>query len=80
MHISGEPFYAETLEYVRSLKEAGVTAHADVYHTNIHAFDMLYPGMEVSRDAIRAFERQFEYALENYFAPQARKITGVSHD
>jgi hypothetical protein len=35
---------------------------------------MLYPEMEVSRDAIRAFEQQFEYALENYFAPQARKI------
>ncbi len=69
----GEPFYAETLEYVRRLKEAGVTAHADVYHTNIHAFDMLYPEMEESQAAIQAFEQQFEYALENYFAPQKER-------
>lgn len=69
----GEPFYAETLEYVRRLKEAGVTAHADVYHTNIHAFDMLYPDREESKAAIQAFDHQFEYALENYFAPQKER-------
>jgi hypothetical protein len=59
---------------VRKIRIGNISAHADVYHTNIHAFDMLYPEMEVSRDAIRAFDKQFEYALENYFAPQARKI------
>jgi hypothetical protein len=55
---------------VRKIRIGNISAHVDVYHTNIHAFDMLYPEMEVSRDAIRAFEQQFEYALENYFAPQ----------
>lgn len=67
---SGEPFYAETLDYVKRLKEAGVEAAVDVYDTNIHAFDMLYPEMEQSRAAIAKFEEQFEYALENYFAEQ----------
>lgn len=53
----GEPFYAETLQYVAALRAAGVPAAADVYHTNVHAFDMLYPQQETSRRAIAAFER-----------------------
>ncbi len=59
----GEPFYCETLEYVENLRRAGVEASADVYKTDIHAFDMLYPELPVSREAIAAFERQFESAL-----------------
>ena len=36
-----EPFYAETLAYVRNLREAGVEARADVFRGNIHGFDTL---------------------------------------
>ncbi|MCR5689035.1 MAG: alpha/beta hydrolase [Clostridiales bacterium] len=68
----GEPFYAETLEYVRKLKEAGVPAEADVYHTDIHAFDMLFPKKSISREAARRFEERFEYALEHYLSAQDR--------
>ena len=64
----GEPFYCETLEYVNQLRKAGVTAAVDVYHTNVHAFDMMNPDEENSRKAITAFDEQFEYALRNYFA------------
>ena len=49
----GEPFYAETLQYVANLKAAGVKADADVYPTNIHAFDMLYPEQEIARQACK---------------------------
>ena len=66
----GEPFYAETLEYVRRLREACVEAEADVYNTNVHAFDMLYPKRDESRKAIECFEEHFEHALTHYFAPQ----------
>ena len=38
----GEPFHDETLAYVRRLNEAGIEAHADVFHGNIHAFDFLF--------------------------------------
>ncbi len=38
----GEPFYCETLTYIEKLKEAGIDAHADVFHGNIHAFDALF--------------------------------------
>ena len=59
----GEPFYSETLQYVENLRAAGVPAAVDVYDTDIHAFDMLYPGLSLSRQAIAAFEIHFEHAL-----------------
>ncbi len=59
----GEPFYRETLDYVCALKAAGVDAEADVYPTNVHAFDMLRPDDELSREAIRRFSEHFEKAL-----------------
>lgn len=61
----GEPFYAETLQYVENLKRSGVPAEADVYHTDVHAFDMLEDN-DLSRRAIRSFHRHFEHALEYY--------------
>ena len=45
----GEPFYCETLEFVRKLNEAGVEASCDVYHANTHAFDLLRPWLTVSK-------------------------------
>ena len=60
---NGEPFYVETLQYVEHLKKAGVHAELDVYHTDMHAFDMLRED-ELSRKATEAFERQFEHALK----------------
>ncbi len=62
----GEPFYCETLQYVEELKAAGVEAEADVYHTDVHAFDMLRPEEALSRQAIAGFNRQFEHAMEKY--------------
>ncbi|MBR1435071.1 MAG: alpha/beta hydrolase [Bacteroidales bacterium] len=47
----GEPFYAETLQYVKNLQDAGVEASVDVYPGNVHAFDMLQPGKDKSRNA-----------------------------
>lgn len=63
----GEPFYTETLEYVSALKAAGVDAEADVYHTDMHAFDMMKPEDALSKQAIAAFERHFAYAVEHDF-------------
>ncbi len=60
---NGEPFYAETLQYVDNLRAAGVPAEVDVYPTDMHAFDMLRPQDAVSREAIQNFERHFEQAL-----------------
>ena len=57
---SGEPFYAETLAYIQKLTEAGVEAEVDVYPSDCHAFDILDPESEVSRQAIRTFEEKIE--------------------
>ena len=59
----GEPFYCETLDYVENLKAAGIEAEVDVYHTDMHAFDMLRED-DLSLEAIEKFETQFEKALE----------------
>ena len=67
---TAEPFYAETLTYVRRLREAGVEATVDVYEGLFHAFDMLAPFLPVSRRAAAAFERRFESAARRYFARQ----------
>lgn len=60
-----EPFLCETLKYVENLKKAGVPAHADVYPTGFHAFDMLTPFRSISRRAICKFEKHFLQAVEN---------------
>lgn len=66
-----EPFYCETLQYIENLRKAGVEAEVDIYPSGFHAFDMLMPFRPISKQAIAAFERQFLYAREHYFAPQA---------
>ncbi len=67
-----EPFYCETLEYVRRLQEAGVEASCDVYSNWFHAYDLLFPGKKVVREAINRFEAHYRFAAEHYFAPQNR--------
>ncbi len=62
----GEPFYSETLAFVDSLKAAGVEAVADVYHTDLHAFDIMRPEDEMSREAVRKLYERFEYAMQHY--------------
>ncbi len=44
----GEPFYAETVRYFEQLRAAGIPAELDVYHTDLHAFDMLEPSAALS--------------------------------
>ena len=59
----GEPFYAETLAYVRHLQEAGVEASVDVYHGRTHAFDMLCPWLKKSKEAKRKVCEAYAAAL-----------------
>ena len=49
---------------MENLKKAGVEARADVYHTDLHAFDMLRDD-DLSREAIQRFDAQFEKMLEH---------------
>ena len=65
-----EPFYDETLLFVKKLKEAGIVAEVDVYEGLYHSFDLYEPANPITRKAVRKFLEHFEYALGNYFAPQ----------
>ena len=47
----GEPFYAEVLQYAANLRAAGIKAEADVYPTDVHAFDMLCPERDTAKRA-----------------------------
>ncbi len=78
---SGEPFLAETLDYVKHLQEAGVEASADVYPTDVHSFDMYLHGTDMAKEAIGKFNEHFAYAQTHYFAPNGpdRKGDGTEH-
>ena len=65
-----DPFYRETLDYVKKLREAGVKARADVYPGCFHAFDMMAPWKPESREAARRFEAAFRYAAAHFTVPQ----------
>ncbi len=67
----GEPFYAEAIRYIERLRACGIPAELDVYHSDMHAFDMMRPEASMSREAARRFLERFAYAQAHYFAPQA---------
>lgn len=66
----GEPFYCETLTYIENLKKSGIEASVDVYHTDMHAFDMMDQKLDISIQAVNVFYEKFAYAKEHYFAKQ----------
>ena len=70
----GEPFYAETVRYFDRLRAAGIPAELDIYHTDLHAFDMMRPRDAQSIAAAEAFERRFAAAQARYFAPQENTV------
>lgn len=67
----GEPFYDETVRYFERLRAAGVPAALDVYHTDMHAFDMMAPDDPRSIEAAETFNRRFAAAQQRCFAPQS---------
>lgn len=54
-----EPFYWETVEYVRQLREAGVDVAFKEYAKCTHGPDMIAPDSELGKDAIA-------FSLDNY--------------
>ena len=66
----GEPFYAETVQYIENLKAYGISASVDVYHSDMHAFDMMRPDDAMSIQAADRFNDRFAHAQAQFFAPQ----------
>ena len=63
---TAEPFYAETLSFFKSLKEAQIETALKEYEGAYHAFDMLAPYAKISRDANRFLLEKFEEFKEKY--------------
>lgn len=57
---SGEPFYNETLTYIKNLQSAGVDAKVDVYPGDVHAFDLLLPWKKTSQEAKKRLCEEYE--------------------
>lgn len=57
-----EPFYAETIDYFNRLKKAGVPCEIKEYDGCFHAFDMMVPFAEISKQAShRLLDKYREY-------------------
>ena len=57
----------------------GVPAELDVYHSDMHAFDMMRPDDVLSIQAAEAFNTRFADAQARFFAPQ-HEIQEERHD
>ena len=60
-------------------ESAGVPAELDVYHSDMHAFDMIRPDDVLSIQAAEAFNTRFADAQARFFAPQ-HEIQEERHD
>lgn len=63
-----EPFYDETLAYVKNLKEAGCAVSCAVYDGCYHGFDIVCPKSVCAKKARKELARQFAYAAKHYTA------------
>lgn len=61
-----DPFYGETLSYIKALKEADVTVEFYEYKGCFHAFDTLYKFNPLAEDAQNKLLDAYKYATENY--------------
>lgn len=65
-----EPFYDETMIYIKQLQEAGIEAQVDVYEGCFHGFDIIGRKAAVSQRALDNMMRAFKEATDAYFAKQ----------
>lgn len=66
-----EPFYDETMEYVKHLKEAGVPVNVKEFRGCFHAFDMMAPWTRQAKEARRYFKREFQLACKIHSKKQS---------
>ena len=65
-----EPFHDETVNYIRALQDAGVSAKVDVFKGCYHAFDTIGADKDIGKEATRRWVEEFKHAVENHFATQ----------
>lgn len=65
-----EPFYDETMNYIKQLQNAGIEAEVDSYEGCFHAFDVVGRKAPVGQRALEKMMAAFKRATERYFAEQ----------
>lgn len=63
---TAEPFYAETLTYFDNLNKAGVETRLKEFEGGYHAFDMLAPYAEISKNADKFLLEKYREFVEKY--------------
>lgn len=61
-----EPFRDETLQYVENLEKAGVPVTFKLYQGCFHAFDVVFPKLEISKDAWSYLLTSFRSYVDKY--------------
>ena len=61
-----DPFYAETIEMIAKLKNAGVAVHFKIFEGCYHGFDVACPLAQKSKEAKQFLIDEFGFALKNY--------------
>ncbi len=69
-----EPFYEETLEYCRRIREEGIPVHLKTFEGCFHGFDILAYPSAPAREARAFLQETFRYAQEHYRTGKPRTI------
>lgn len=61
-----EPFRDETIQYVEHLKKAGIPVTFKLYKGCFHAFDVVFPKLDISKDAWSYLLTSYSNYIEKY--------------
>lgn len=64
-----DPFYDETLEYIRRLSEAGTETRCDTYKGGFHGFIGM-PNAKISKEARARLLSAYQYAAAHYYTKE----------
>lgn len=65
-----EPFYEETLEYIKKMEKENIRVSYKIYSGCYHAFDVICPRSKKAKDARSFMEDELRYACNNLFKKQ----------
>lgn len=61
-----EPFYEETINFIKKAQENNIDAKVDIYSLNIHEFDILCPFLKQSKIARKKFIENYNRIINKY--------------
>ncbi|GCF92966.1 alpha/beta hydrolase [Enterococcus florum] len=68
-----EPFFDETVAYVRRLKQAGIPVAFKIFPGAYHGFSQVKPDTELAKQAQAFMKKNYAYAVDHFFMEQVEK-------